>query len=65
MGMENSWACSALGRRDYEIGFVLARDYWGKAYASEIGVGQIEYGLEVIGCKRLLALVSPGNLLPD
>lgn len=52
---------SALGERDYEIGFVLGREFWGKGYATEIGRGQIKYGLEAAGCKRLLALVSPGN----
>jgi len=50
-----------LGCKDYEIGFVLARKYWGKGYASEIGIAQIEYGQD-IGCERLLALVSPGNV---
>ncbi|MCP4334593.1 MAG: GNAT family N-acetyltransferase [Gammaproteobacteria bacterium] len=53
--------CPVLGRKDYEIGFVLARKYWGKGYASEIGIAQIEYGIESAGCQRLLALVSPGN----
>ena len=54
--------CRVLGRKDYEIGFVLARKYWGKGYASEIGIAQIEYGLGDAGCERLLALVSPGNV---
>jgi len=53
--------CPVLGCKDYEIGFVLARKYWGKGYASEIGIAQIEYG-QGIGCERLLALVSPGNV---
>ena len=53
--------CPVLGCKDYEIGFVLARKYWGKGYASEIGIAQIEYGMESAGCERLLALVSPGN----
>jgi len=53
--------CPVLGRKDYEIGFVLARKYWGKGYATEIGIAQIEYGMESAGCERLLALVSPAN----
>jgi RimJ/RimL family protein N-acetyltransferase len=61
IGFAGLLECSALGERDYEIGFVLGREFWGKGYATEIGRGQIEYGLEVAGCKRLLALVSPGN----
>ena len=61
IGFAGLLACPVLGRRDYEIGFVLARKYWGKGYASEIGMAQIEYGIESAGCERLLALVSPGN----
>lgn len=52
---------SILGQQDYEIGFVLAKNYWGKGYASEIGLGQIRYGFEQLGCDRLLALVAPIN----
>ncbi len=51
----------ALRTEDHELGFVLARPYWGKGYATEIGRGQIDYGFGVLGCRRLLALVSPGN----
>jgi RimJ/RimL family protein N-acetyltransferase len=61
IGLAGLLACSALDHRDYEIGFVLARKHWGKGYATEIGLAQIEYGLEEKGCERLLALVAPGN----
>jgi ribosomal-protein-alanine N-acetyltransferase len=52
---------TTLGQQDFEIGFVLGREYWGKGYATEIGVAQIEYGLECRKCSRLLAFVSPKN----
>ena len=52
---------TALGQQDFEIGFVLGREYWGKGYATEIGVAQIEYGLERKKCRRLLAFVAPKN----
>lgn len=61
IGFAGLLECSVLGQRDYEIGFVLGRDYWGKGYASEIGHAQIEYGFELLGCSRLLALVVPKN----
>ena len=61
IGFAGLLKCTALEREDYEIGFVLARNYWGKGYATEIGKAQIEYGLKVVGCERLLALVTPGN----
>jgi RimJ/RimL family protein N-acetyltransferase len=53
--------CKALGSEDHEFGFVLARRFSGKGYATEIGRGQIDYGFGVLGCRRLLALVSPAN----
>ena len=53
--------CAVLGAADYEIGFVLARHHWGQGYATEIGIAQIEHGLETLGCARLLAQVSPDN----
>lgn len=61
IGFAGLLECSIFGQKDYEIGFILGRDYWGKGYASEIGHAQIEYGLEILGCGRLLALVAPKN----
>jgi ribosomal-protein-alanine N-acetyltransferase len=61
IGFAGLLECSIFGQKDYEIGFILGRDYWGKGYASEIGHAQIEYGLELLGCRRLLALVAPNN----
>jgi len=52
---------TALGIQDFEIGFVLGREYWGRGYATEIGLAQIEYGLERKKCRRLLAFVAPKN----
>jgi len=62
IGFAGLWACSVLGKLDYEIGFVLGQEFWGKGYATEIGLAQIDYGLDTIGCNRLLALVSPKNI---
>ena len=61
IGFAGLLECAILGQKDYEIGFVLGRDYWRKGYASEIGLAQIEYGLEHLGCRRLLAMVAPKN----
>ncbi len=54
-------ACGALGDADYELGFVLRREAWGRGYATEIGVGQIEYGFGTLRLGRVLAQVSPHN----
>jgi len=61
VGFAGLLECSVLGEPDYEIGFILGREFWGQGYATEIGRAQIEYGLGVIGCKRLLAQVEPTN----
>jgi ribosomal-protein-alanine N-acetyltransferase len=52
---------TAIGKQDFEIGFVLGREFWGRGYATEIGLAQIEYGLVQKKCTRLLAFVSPEN----
>lgn len=61
IGFSGLMACKALEVDDYEIGFVLAKPAWKKGYATEIGLGQLEYGFSVVGCSRLLAQVSPEN----
>ena len=53
--------CSALDGNDYELGFVLRREAWGKGYAKEIGVAQLEYGFRTTDRDRLLAQVRPSN----
>ena len=61
VGFAGLMPCRALGEEDYEIGFVLARAFWGQGFASEIGRAQLEFGFDKIGCQRLLALASPQN----
>lgn len=61
IGFSGLIACGALEEEDYEIGFVLSHSAWGKGYATEIGLGQLEYGFGTVGCKRLLAQVAPEN----
>jgi [ribosomal protein S5]-alanine N-acetyltransferase len=53
--------CDALGADDFEIGFVLARQAWGRGIATEIGEAQLAFGFEQIKCGRLLGLVDPRN----
>ncbi len=61
IGFAGLLPCHALGERDYEIGFVLGQEFWGRGLATEIGHAQIAYGLNTLGCRRLLALVAPKN----
>lgn len=52
----------ALGREDYEVGFVLNARSWGRGYATEIGRAQLEYGFATTELPRLVAQVRPENL---
>jgi ribosomal-protein-alanine N-acetyltransferase len=61
IGFAGLLQCDALGELDYEVGFVPRRSVWGHGYATEIGRGQLDYGFNVLGLLRLLALVSPTN----
>ena len=53
--------CDALGADDFEIGFILARQAWGRGIATEIGEAQLALGFEQFKCGRLLGLVDPRN----
>lgn len=53
--------CDSLGVADFKIGFVLAKPFWGRGYAQEIGRAQLEFGFSQLRCTRLLAHVSPQN----
>ena len=62
LGYAGLMPCGALDGNDYELGFVLRREAWGKGYAKEIGVAQLEYGFRTTDRDRLLAQVRPSNM---
>src|SRR5690348_10057993 len=41
VGFSGLIPCRALGTDELELGFVLAKDAWGRGYATEIGLAQI------------------------
>lgn len=43
IGLGGVLQCEYLNQKDYEIGFILAKEFWGKGYATEIGQAQIDY----------------------
>ncbi|MBS0531864.1 MAG: GNAT family N-acetyltransferase [Proteobacteria bacterium] len=61
IGFAGLLSCDALGSDDFEIGFVLARQAWGRGIATEIGEAQLAFGFETLQRQRLLGLVDPGN----
>jgi ribosomal-protein-alanine N-acetyltransferase len=61
VGFAGLFPCEALGAKDLEIGFVLARHAWGKGLATEIGEAQLAFGFERLNCRQLLGLADPRN----
>lgn len=45
-----------------ELGYRLARAYWGQGYATEAVIAIRDYAFSVIGLRRLVALVDPNNV---
>lgn len=50
IGFAGLFACDALGADDLEIGFVLARQAWGRGIATEIGEAQLAFGFDQLKC---------------
>jgi len=45
-----------------EVGFLLARDFWGKGYATEAAQASLSAGFEHFKLDHIIALVHPENL---
>jgi RimJ/RimL family protein N-acetyltransferase len=46
---------------DLEIGWWLAREVWGRGYATEAGGAAMRHVLETVGRPRVVAIIDPGN----
>jgi len=44
-----------------EVGWLLAREHWGRGYATEAGRAAIDYAWSELGADRVISLVLPGN----
>jgi [ribosomal protein S5]-alanine N-acetyltransferase len=49
------------GAGEWELGWTFARAYWGKGYATEAAMAAMEHSFRVLGHKRLISLIRPGN----
>ncbi|MGH2437944.1 MAG: GNAT family N-acetyltransferase [bacterium] len=49
------------GRLEIELVYVLAKDVWGKGYATEAAIALREYAFKDLGLLRLIALIEPEN----
>ncbi len=52
----------ANGRHEVEMGWLIARNYWGSGLGTEVGMALREYGFERLGLKRLVSQIHPGNI---
>lgn len=50
------------GRAEVEIGYRLARAWWEMGYATEAVVAVRDHAFDVLGLRRLIALIDPANL---
>lgn len=49
------------GRPEVEIGYRLARGWWGRGYATEAVIAARDYAFHTLGMPRLIALIDPAN----
>lgn len=44
-----------------ELGWTLARESWGKGYATESALAARDWAFQVLGADRVLSMINPGN----
>ncbi|MDX8046673.1 GNAT family N-acetyltransferase [Gracilibacillus sp. S3-1-1] len=49
------------GRKEIEVGYWIARKYWGNGYATEAATALVEFVRERFRYNKLIALIQPGN----
>jgi RimJ/RimL family protein N-acetyltransferase len=46
---------------DLEVGWIFARETWGRGYATEAGRAAMQHVLETLGRTRVVAIIDPDN----
>jgi RimJ/RimL family protein N-acetyltransferase len=49
------------GKKEFEIGYWIAKEYWGNGYATEAAVFFKQYASEQLGINRLICLIQQQN----
>ncbi len=62
IGFAGLLPCPYLGFEDVEFGYIIASDYQGYGYATEIALELVRYVLVELKKVRILALVNPLNV---
>lgn len=52
---------SLTGPREADVGYMLARRYWGRGYATEAAAAVVDVAFRVLKVERVRALVDVGN----
>ncbi len=50
------------GHQEIEIGYLLAKEYWGRGLATEAAIAIRNYGFQQLGYHRLISLIDPQNI---
>jgi ribosomal-protein-alanine N-acetyltransferase len=50
------------GTNEVEVGYRLAREHWGKGFATEAARASLRYGFEELKLNRIAAVVHPENI---
>lgn len=49
------------GTQEVEVGYGVARDYWGQGLMTEAARASLRYGFEKLGLERIVAVAMPEN----
>jgi [ribosomal protein S5]-alanine N-acetyltransferase len=62
MGDCGCYVREVQGNPEFELGWHVRRDLWGRGYATEAARHCIEYAFLKLGAERIIALIRPENL---
>lgn len=51
-----------LDSGEFELGWWIWKDHWGKGYATEAAAAVVEHASQVMGLERLVAVIDPPNV---
>jgi RimJ/RimL family protein N-acetyltransferase len=58
---ETSTLAEAGERAQVELGWMVAREHWGRGYATEAALALRDWGIAERGLTRIVSLIRPGN----
>ena len=50
------------GEHNVEVGWFLARPFWGRGFATEGALASLRYGFEELGLRRIISITWPQNV---